>query len=110
MTPTFNMRDLANAVAENFGLTRQSGAEVARFVFDRIKRELGDGKQVRLDKFGTLEARDRAASVARNPITGARVSVPARRAVKLTVSPALREFLATASSPARLPSDARPRA
>lgn len=93
MTATFNMRDLSNAVAEEFKLTNQSGAEIARFVFDRIKQELADGKQVRLHKFGTLEARERAAGVARNPVTGERIEVPARRVVKLTVSPALKQFI-----------------
>lgn len=94
-TPTFNMRDLSNAVAERFELTNQSGAEIARFVFDRIKKELTEGKQVRLHKFGTLEARGRAAGVARNPVTGERIEVPARRVVKLTASPALKEYVAT---------------
>ncbi len=92
-TPTFNMKNLSDAVAERFDLTHQDGAEVARFVFDRIKEELAAGKQVRLHKFGTLEARSRAAGVARNPVTGERITVPARRVVKLTVSPALKEKL-----------------
>lgn len=93
MTATFNMRDLSNAVAEKFELTNQSGADIARFVFDRIKQELAKGKQVRLHQFGTLEARERAPGVARNPVTGERIAVPARRVVKLTVSPALKSFI-----------------
>ncbi|MBU9200113.1 HU family DNA-binding protein [Burkholderia multivorans] len=87
------MKDLSDAVAERFNLTHQTGAEVARFVFERIKDELSAGKQVRLHKFGTLEARERAAGVARNPVTGERIEVPARRVVKLTVSPALKSQL-----------------
>lgn len=94
MTATFNMRDLSNAIADRFELTNQSGAEIARFVFDRIKAEVAQGKQVRLHRFGTVEARERAAGVARNPVTGARIAVPKRRVVKLTVSPALKEFIA----------------
>lgn len=92
-TPTFNMKDLSDAVAEKFEMTHQAGAEVARFVFDRIKEELAAGRQVRLHKFGTLEARKRAAGVARNPVTGDRITVPARRVVKLTVSPSLKSQL-----------------
>jgi nucleoid DNA-binding protein len=90
---TFNMKDLSDAVAERFDLTNQAGAEIARFVFDRIKDELASGKQVRLHKFGTLEARQRAAGVARNPVTGDRITVPSRRVVKLTVSPSLKSQL-----------------
>lgn len=104
MTATFNMRDLSNAVAERFELTNQSGAEIAHFVFDKIKEELAAGKQVRLHKFGTVEARDRAAGVARNPVTGARIEVPERRVVKLTVSPALKSYIAQhdPSAPAKV--------
>jgi nucleoid DNA-binding protein len=90
---TFNMKDLSDALAERFELTNQGGADVARFVFDRIKDELAAGKQVRLHKFGTLEANQRAAGVARNPVTGDRITVPSRRVVKLTVSPALKDQL-----------------
>lgn len=94
MAQTFNLKDLSVAIAARFELTNQEGAQVAGFVFDRIKEELTAGSQVRLHKFGTLEARQRAAGVARNPVTGVRVTVPARRVVKLTVSPALKQQLA----------------
>ncbi len=94
MTGTFNMRDLSTALADKFELTHQSGADIARFVFDTIRDSLADGKQVRLHQFGTLEARSRAAGVARNPVTGERVVVPSRRVVKLTVSPALKAYIA----------------
>lgn len=91
---TFNMKDLANSVAEKFNLSRASSATMTRFIFDTIKNELASGKQVRLHKFGTLEARMRAPGVARNPVNGLRVEVPARKCVKLTVSPALKRRVA----------------
>lgn len=91
---TFNMKDLADSVAVEFGLTRADGVALTRFIFDTLKDELASGKQVRLHKFGTLEARLRAAGVARNPVTGERVVVPARKCVKLTVSPALKRHVA----------------
>jgi len=90
MASTFNMKDLSNAVADRFKLTNQSGADVVRFIFDRIKDEVVAGKQVRLHQFGTFQLRERAETRARNPITGEAVVVPARRVVKLTVSPALK--------------------
>lgn len=93
MTPTFNMKDLSDAVATRFGLSQQDGANITRFVFETVKEELAAGKQVRLHQFGTLEARPRAASEARNPATGERVAVPAHRVVKLTVSPALKQLV-----------------
>jgi nucleoid DNA-binding protein len=93
ITPTFNMKDLSFAVAARFGLSQQDGANITRFVFETVKDELAAGKQVRLHQFGTLEARPRPASEARNPATGERVVVPAHRVVKLTVSPALKQLV-----------------
>lgn len=93
MANTFNMKDLSDAVAEKFDLTYQLGAEVTRFIFDRIKDELAEGKQVRMHKFGTFVARQKDASVARNPTTGESIALPARRVVKLTASPALKDAL-----------------
>jgi nucleoid DNA-binding protein len=90
MNATFNMRDLSNAIADKFNVTNQSGADIAEFVFNKIKQEVIDGRQVRLHQFGTIEARARKAGVARNPVSGERVEVPARRVVKLTVSPSFR--------------------
>jgi nucleoid DNA-binding protein len=91
---TFNMKDLSDDVAVKFDITFHAGAEITKFIFDRIKANLAEGKQVRLHQFGTFEARQRKAGEARNPATGERVTVPARRVVKLTVSPALRQMVA----------------
>lgn len=91
MSTTFNMKDLSNAVAAEFNLSNQAGAKITRYVFERVKAELADGKQVRLHQFGTLEARVRAAGMARNPASGQRVAVPARRVVKLIVSNSLKD-------------------
>lgn len=93
MFSTYNLKDLSDDLAAEFELTHKRGAEVARFVVDRLKNELAAGKQVRLHKFGTLEARHRAAGKARNPVTGERINVPSRRVVKLTVSPELKTQL-----------------
>ena len=93
MKKTFNMKKLSDAVSENFGLTRQSGSAITKYVFDRIKAELAAGVQVRLHQFGTLVAKRRKAGVARNPATGEKLKVPARRVLKLTVSPLFKKTL-----------------
>src|SRR5690606_19286206 len=87
---TYNLKDISNEIALEYGLTQKRGAELARFVLERIQEELVSGKQVRLHQFGTLQARTRAAGVARNLVTGELVGVPSRRVVRLTVSPSLK--------------------
>lgn len=94
--PTFNMKDLSNNVASTFGFTGKQAAAVTKHVFDKIKDEILAGNQVRLHHFGTLEARRRQAGVARNPQTGERLTVPARRVLKLTVATSLRSELSKA--------------
>jgi nucleoid DNA-binding protein len=91
---TYNLKDLSDDVAVKFGVSFHAGSEITKFIFDRIKSNLAAGKQVRLHQFGTLAARQRKAGEARNPATGARVTVPARRVVKLNVSPALKRLVA----------------
>lgn len=88
---TYNLKDISTELADQFGLTQANSADLVRFVFDRIAQELADGKQVRLHKFGTLSAKQRAEGVARNPMTGAHVVVPSRRVVRLTPSPLLKK-------------------
>jgi len=90
---TFNLKDLSLEISEVFDLTQQRGAAIAGFVFDRIRDELTNGKQVRIHKFGTFTAKSRAAGVARNPINGRRVNVPSRKVVRLGVSPFLRKHV-----------------
>lgn len=90
---TFNMTDLSSDVAGEFGLTKASGGDITRFVFDRIKQALVEGNQVRLHRYGTLVVNKRKAGVARNPKTGDKIKVSARRVVKFKPSPALKQML-----------------
>lgn len=98
MTQTFNMKDLSDAVSSKFEFSNAVGVQVTRYVFERIKQELLAGKQVRLHHFGTLEARPRAAGNARNPATGARIVIPARHVLKLTVSKVLKAQISRKAS------------
>lgn len=91
---TFNMTDLSRAVAAEFGLSLEEASERIRFVFDRLKQAVASGAQVRLHRFGTLEARMRKPGIARHLVTGAPIPVAAHRVPKLTPSPAWLAMLA----------------
>lgn len=93
VSKTYNMKDLSQDVARRFDLTDVSGQAVVRFVFETVAEQLAEGKQVRLHKFATLEGRTRAASKARNPVTGAPIAVPATQVLKVSVSAALKQRL-----------------
>jgi len=62
--------------------TDLSSAEVERLVdtiFAKITDQLAQGGRVELRGFGAFSTRDRNSRVGRNPRTGARVHVPAKR-------------------------------
>lgn len=94
---TFNMKDLSLAVAERFHLPVSASGDLTAFIFNKVKAEVLAGKQVRLHRFSTLEARQRPASTARNPQTGDRLQVPAHGVLKVTVAASFRDDLACLS-------------
>ncbi len=52
-----------------------------------------DGQEVRLPGFGTFKVSKRAERKARNPQTGAEMTLPASRVPKFTAAKALKEAL-----------------
>lgn len=74
-----NKSDLVREVARVSGLTRQVSDTVVSAVFERITEAFVKGERVELRGLGTFAIRQRRARVGRNPKTGARVEVPARR-------------------------------
>lgn len=71
-----NKTQMVDAVSERLGDRRQA-AEAVDTLFDFIVRSVQAGERVTVTGFGTFEPRARAARTARNPRTGATVTVPA---------------------------------
>ena len=71
-----NKSELVESIAEKLGDRRKAGAAVEA-VLDTIMRSLAAGEKVALSGFGVFEKVDRAARTARNPATGAPVSLAA---------------------------------
>lgn len=61
-------------------LTHKDAERVVNGVFDEIKAAIAAGDTVQLVGFGTFSARERAARNARNPITGEKIVVAAKKA------------------------------
>lgn len=60
-------------------LTHKDAERVVNGVFDEIKAAVAAGDSVQLVGFGTFEARSRAAKEARNPQTGEKIQIPAKK-------------------------------
>lgn len=70
-----NKTQVVEALSERLGDRRQA-AEAVDTLFDFIIRSVQSGERVTVTGFGTFEPRARAARTARNPRTGATVTVP----------------------------------
>lgn len=71
--------ELIDAIAEKSGLTKRDVGEVVETLFDIVKSTLSSGEKVQLIPFGSFEVRERQKREGRNPKTGERLTIPARR-------------------------------
>lgn len=86
-------KDLIDAVAEATELTKDKAGSVVDAVIAHIEKTMKDGQEVRLPGFGTFKVSKRAERKARNPQTGAEMTLPAARVPKFTAAKALKEAL-----------------
>jgi len=71
--------ELIEAVAEKTELTRRDVGDVVDTLLEVVKSALQQDKKVQLIPFGSFEVRDRQTREGRNPKTGERLTIPARR-------------------------------
>ena len=71
--------ELIDAVAEKTELTKRDVSDVVETLLDCVKSSLQRGDKVQLIPFGSFEVRDRQKREGRNPKTGERLTIPARR-------------------------------
>lgn len=74
-----NKKQLIEAMSERAGMSRKY-AETAVNVFQTTLTEaLKQGEDVTIPDFGSFQVKERPAREGRNPISGERMSIPARR-------------------------------
>jgi integration host factor subunit beta len=82
---TVTKRELVQRIAEKTGVQQISAKEVIQSFLDEIINELARGNRLEFRDFGVFEPKNKAQRVARNPRTGAKVSVPEKTTVKFKV-------------------------
>lgn len=85
--------ELVEAVAKKSGLTKADATRAIEATFAVISDALSKGDKVPVVGFGTFSVSKRAAREARNPKTGAKVSIPARKAPTFKAGSALKEVV-----------------
>ncbi len=86
-------KELAAALSENMLFPAQESAEVVDLFFEVISEGLGRGEKIKIHGFGNFNVREKAARKGRNPKTGERMEISARRVVTFRPSALLREAL-----------------
>lgn len=83
--------ELAAAIADQAGLSREKASEVITAFTDQISASVAKGQDVSLTGFGSFNIRKREARNGRNPRTGATIRIPASRAVSFRPGKALKD-------------------
>ena len=71
--------DLIEEVSRLAELTRKDSEIIVETIFDSVVRSLRAGDKIEIRGFGSFRTRQRRPRVGRNPKTGARVEVPAKK-------------------------------
>ena len=78
---TITKRQIAERIAKRTGQTQTATKDIVQQLLDEIVDELAKGNKLELRDFGIFEAVIRRSRSARNPRTGEKVFVPAKRVV-----------------------------
>jgi DNA-binding protein HU-beta len=89
-----NKQMLIDAVAAETNQTKKAVSDVLDAVLNAVMESVKRGDNVTLTGFGTFRSVHQAASVKRNPKTGAPVNVPAKNVPRFRAGKAFREMVA----------------
>src|SRR6266702_3105832 len=89
--PLMTKADLVDKVTSLGDLTRRDGEVIVDTLFDSVIGALKSGDKIEIRGFGSFRTRQRNVRTGRNPKTGAKVDVPAKRVPFFKPSKELRD-------------------
>src|ERR1700678_2791258 len=90
---TMTKADLVEEVAQLGDLTRRDGEMIGDTIFDSVIHALRSGDKIEIRGFGSFRILQRKPRTGRNPKTGAKVDVPAKRVPYFKPSKELRDLV-----------------
>jgi integration host factor subunit beta len=90
---TMTKADLIDEVAKNSDLSKKDAEVIVQSVLDSIVESLKNGGKVELRGFGSFRLRERASRQGRNPKTGEKVFVPAKKVPHFKPGKDLKELI-----------------
>jgi integration host factor subunit beta len=85
--------DLIDEVSKLVELTRKDSEVVVETIFDSVVRSLRAGDKIEIRGFGSFRTRQRRGRMGRNPKTGEKVEVPAKKIPFFKPSKELKDFV-----------------
>ncbi len=91
--------ELIEEVSRVVEMTRKDSEVIVEAIFDSVVKSLRGGDKIEIRGFGSFRTRQRQPRVGRNPKTGARVEVPAKRIPYFKPSKELKDLVGARDSP-----------
>ena len=91
---TLTRMDLAEAVHEEVGLSRNESADLVEAVLQHVSDALVKGQSVKISSFGTFSIREKSERIGRNPKTGEEVPIRPRRVLSFRSSHLMKDRVA----------------
>lgn len=88
---TVTRADLAEAVYEEVGLSRNESADLVESVLNEISDTLIAGENVKISSFGSFTIREKGERIGRNPKTGVEVPISPRKVLVFRASHVLKD-------------------
>ncbi|MEO8593863.1 MAG: HU family DNA-binding protein [Candidatus Solibacter sp.] len=95
--------DLIEEVSRVVEMTRKESEVIVEAIFDSIVKSLRTGDKIEIRGFGSFRTRQRQPRIGRNPKTGARVEVPAKKIPYFKPSKELKDVVNNSAAPVPAP-------
>ena len=96
--PTLTKADLIEEVLRVTELPRKESETIVETIFESIIDALQKGDKIEIRGFGSFRTRQRRGRIGRNPKTGEKVEVPAKKIPFFKPSKELKDFVNTAGT------------
>ncbi|PJB70553.1 MAG: integration host factor subunit alpha [Alphaproteobacteria bacterium CG_4_9_14_3_um_filter_47_13] len=90
---TVTRADLAEAVYEEVGLSRNESSDLVEAVLEEMMGALIEGDNVKISSFGSFSVRQKSERIGRNPKTGVEVPILPRKVMVFRASHVLKELI-----------------
>ena len=85
--------EIVERIYEKIGFSKKESADLVELIFETMKTNLENGDKVKISGFGNFVVRDKRPRMGRNPQTGDRIEISARRVLTFHPSPVLKSLL-----------------